>query len=155
MNRPQHAAVESPAPPDEPSRRKIRVDAEDRPRLLIADDDPVVRAVLMVNLIGRFDVVETAYDGESAIDVARRERPDAALIDVGMPAGGGLGATRGIRDVSPQTAVVILSIDGSTQSRDVLTAAGATAYLRKGVPAERIAERLHESIAAHPTEDNR
>jgi two-component system, NarL family, response regulator DesR len=155
MNNPQHATGESPAPPDEPSRRKIMVDAEHRPRLLIADDDPVVRAVLTAQLIDLFDVVGTADDSESAIDVARRERPDAALIDVRMPAGGGLGATRGIRDVSPKTAVVILSIDGSTQSRDVLIAAGAMAYLRKGVPAERIAERLHESIAAHPTQNSR
>jgi DNA-binding NarL/FixJ family response regulator len=154
MNKFQHAAVDSPAPPDEQDRRTV-ANAEIRPSLLIADDDPVVRAVLTAHLTALFDVVGTAEDGQGAIDVARRERPDAALIDVGMPAGGGLGATSGIRDVSPKTAVVILSIDGSTRSRDVLIAAGAMAYLRKGVPVERIAERLHESIAAHPTRENR
>jgi DNA-binding NarL/FixJ family response regulator len=120
---------------------------EPRPRLLIADDDPVVRATLAGSLSSVFDIVGTADDGDSAIELARRERPDAALIDVGMPAGGGLHATRGIREVSPGTAVVILSADESGETFVEFMKAGAMSYLCKGVAPNLIAERLRKSIA--------
>jgi DNA-binding NarL/FixJ family response regulator len=90
-----------------------------------------------------------ADDAESAIDLAGRERPDVALIDVQMPAGGGLHATRGIRAISPETAIVILSSTETDDSVVEFLAAGAMTYLRKGVPVEEIIARLWDAIAAH------
>jgi DNA-binding NarL/FixJ family response regulator len=119
-----------------------------RPRLLVADDDPIVRAVLYAQLDSVFEV-GMADDAESAIDLAGRERPDVALIDVQMPAGGGLHATRGIRAISPETAIVILSSTETDDSVVEFLAAGAMTYLRKGVPVEEIIARLWDAIAAH------
>jgi DNA-binding NarL/FixJ family response regulator len=121
-----------------------------RPRLLIADDEPLVRRALSVQLEGQFNLVAAAEDSDGAIEAARLEQPDIAILDVQMP-GGGLQAALGIREVSPRTAVVILSVDESERSVVQLMDAGAMIYLRKGAPAQVIAERLHQSIAAHHT----
>jgi DNA-binding NarL/FixJ family response regulator len=125
---------------------------ENRPRLVIADDDPVVVMALVAQLKGAFEVVGTAGDGESAVQLVARERPDVALVDLEMPAGGGLHATCGIGEVSPETAVVILSIDEAAHTVLRLLKAGAMTYLRKGTPATELIERLQQSIAAHHSE---
>jgi DNA-binding NarL/FixJ family response regulator len=137
---------------DESPRPLSVVRTANRPRLVLADDDPVVMATLSAQLKGAFDVVGLAHSGESAIQLVARERPDAALLDLQMPAGGGLHATRGIGEVSPETAVVILSIDESADSVLSLLKAGAMTYVRKGTPAKVLIERLEQSIAAHRTE---
>jgi len=93
--------------------------------------------------------VGMAHDAESAIDLAGRERPDVALIDVQMPAGGGLHATRGICAISPETAIVILSSTETDYAVVEFMAAGAMSYMRKGVPVEEIIARLRDAIAAH------
>jgi DNA-binding NarL/FixJ family response regulator len=83
----------------------------DRIRVLIAEDEPGVRDA-MADLVASdpsMDVVGTAADAEEAIEIARARKPDVALVDVKMPAGGGTRATREIRRESPQTQVVALS----------------------------------------------
>jgi two-component system response regulator DesR len=120
-----------------------------RPRLLIADDDPVVQSMLGMTLGEAFDVVGVAVDGEEAVQLARESQPDVALVDVEMPSGGGMRAVRGITEVAPDTAIVVLSGDESDGVVRDLIQAGATAYRRKGTDAREIAESLTESIAAH------
>jgi DNA-binding NarL/FixJ family response regulator len=137
----------SPAPSEDDRARPTVINAQTRPRLLIADDDPVLRATLAGLLSNAFDVVGMAEDGESAVETARRERPDAALVDVEMPAGGGLNATRGIRAASPGTAVVILSADESSETFVACLKAGAMSYVRKGAAPHLIVEQLQESLA--------
>ncbi len=126
--------------------------AGDRPRLVIADDDPVVQSMLSMSLGSRFEVVGAAADGEEAIELARVWQPDAALVDVQMPKGGGLGAVRGIREVAPATAIVMLSGHRSHGVVRELTRAGAIAYRRKGATADALAAALTDSIEAHAAE---
>ena len=66
-----------------------------RARLVIADDDPVVQAMLDMSLGREFEVVGLAADSEQAVELARASQPDAALVDVRMPKGGGLLAVKG------------------------------------------------------------
>jgi DNA-binding NarL/FixJ family response regulator len=122
------------------------------PRLVIADDDPVVQLVLSMSLEREFDVVGVAADGEEAVDLALAMQPDAALIDVEMPKGGGLRAVQGIRQVAPGAAIVILSRYQSHGVVHELTEAGAIAYRRKGVAPDVLAEALTESIKVHLAE---
>lgn len=119
------------------------------PRLMIADDDPVVQSLLDMSLSQEFDVVGLAADGDQAVELAKESQPDAALVDVEMPAGGGLRAVRGIHDVAPETAIVVLSVDESDALVRELIQAGATAYLRKGLGARALSDALMNSIAAH------
>ena len=120
-----------------------------RPRLMIADDDPVVQSMLSVSLSSAFEVVGVAGDSDAAIELARASQPDAAIVDVEMPKGGGLRAVQGIVDAAPDTAIVVLSGDESDRVVRELMHAGAVAYRRKGVAPDVLAESLNESIKAH------
>ena len=71
-------------------------------RLMIADDDPVVRMALCHALSDEFDVVGTAADAVEAIALADRTRPDAAIVDLQMPDGGGLRARARFAAASPR-----------------------------------------------------
>jgi CheY-like chemotaxis protein len=120
-----------------------------RARLVIADDDLVVQSMLGMSLASEFDVVGLAGDGEEAIELVRTYQPDAALLDVRMPKGGGLRAVKGILAVAPDTAIVILSGHRSHGMVRELMQAGAIAYRRKGVAPHLLATALTESIKAH------
>jgi DNA-binding NarL/FixJ family response regulator len=132
--------------------RPTTISAASRPRLVIADDDPLVRSMLDSSLGGEFEIVGVAGDGDHAIELARVNQPDAALLDVRMPRGGGLHAVRGIREVAPATAIVMLSGDRSHGLIDELMRAGAIAYRRKGSSPHVLARALRESIKAHAAE---
>jgi DNA-binding NarL/FixJ family response regulator len=127
--------------------------ADLRPSLLIADDDAVVRATLGAQLRGAFRVIATAANATEAIELATEHRPDAALIDVDMPAGGARSAVPQIAERSPGTCMVILSADESRPVVLELLAAGAIAYVRKGVTGAQITRTLTDALQAkadHP-----
>jgi DNA-binding NarL/FixJ family response regulator len=117
-----------------------------RPSLLIADDDPVLRAVLSNQLQLDFRIVAVASNAIEAIELAQKHRPDAALIDVQMPYGGARQAVPQIATASPETCVVILSVDESRDSVVELLGAGAIAYLRKGRSGEQISKALTDAV---------
>lgn len=102
-----------------------------RARLLIADDDRVVQTALYMQLNRDFEIVGGAYDADEAISLAEEHQPEVAIIDVQMPGGGGLRATREIRARAPGTAIVALSADESDSVVLAMLEAGAMAYLRK------------------------
>jgi DNA-binding NarL/FixJ family response regulator len=120
-----------------------------RPTLLIADDDPVVCSALSMSLETRFEIVAAVEDGERAVTSAAETRPDAAVVDVEMPQGGGSRAVRGIAQSSPGTAIVVLSGDESDAVVRELMQAGAMAYVRKGIPSHELVNTLESSIRAH------
>ena len=102
-------------------------------RILIADDHPVVRDGLSGIFGGAedFEVVGLASDGEEAVELARRLKPDVVLMDLRMPRMDGVTA---IRRLAPQQRILVLTtFDADT---DVLPAieAGATGYLLKDAP---------------------
>jgi DNA-binding NarL/FixJ family response regulator len=118
------------------------------PRVLIADDDSDVRAVLSAQLAPAFDVVATATDTDEAIALAAEHQADIAIVDVQMPGGGGVRATEGIRGAAPATAIVALSADESERVVLDMLRAGAVTYVRKGVGADELAALLRESLRA-------
>jgi len=80
-------------------------------RVLVADDNDHLRDALasLIDSDEELELAAAAADAHEAIELAARERPDVALIDVRMPSGGGLAAARGITARSPQTTIVALS----------------------------------------------
>jgi DNA-binding NarL/FixJ family response regulator len=102
-------------------------------RVLIADDHGIVRSGLRLLLERQPDieVVAEASDGAEARDIAVRERPDLAILDVKMPKLTGLQATREIKAQSPETAVLILSMHDDARYVDEALAAGASGYVVK------------------------
>jgi DNA-binding NarL/FixJ family response regulator len=123
-----------------------------RRRLMVVDDDPVVRSMLSMSLGDEFELVAVAADGEVAIELAKTSQPDAALVDVDMPNGGGLRAVHGILQVAPQAAIVMLSVDGSEGTVRELMRAGAMAYCRKGIAPQALADSLLSSMTLRSIE---
>lgn len=122
--------------------------ADRRPRLLIADDDAVVRSALSMQLASVFDLVTPACDAAEAVALAAEHRPDVAIVDVEMPGGGGVEAARGIAACSPTTAIVALSVDESRAVVLEMLEAGAVTYVRKGVSGSQLVSTLLHCIKA-------
>jgi DNA-binding NarL/FixJ family response regulator len=118
-----------PAPvPQAQSRQRIR--------LLVVDDQPLIRRGLAVMLATEPDieVVGQAGDGAEAIEAVRRDRPDVVLMDLQMPRVGGVAATRTIVGERPETQVVVLTTFDTDELVFDAIRAGAQAYLLKDAP---------------------
>jgi DNA-binding NarL/FixJ family response regulator len=102
-------------------------------RVLIADDHGIVRSGIRLLLERQPDieVIAEAGDGAEARDIAIRERPDLALIDVTMPKLTGLQATREIKEQAPDVAVLILSMHDDERYLFEALKAGASGYVLK------------------------
>lgn len=102
-------------------------------RVLIADDHGIVRSGVRMLLERQEDieVIAEASDGAEARDIAIRERPDLAILDVKMPKLTGLQATREIRDQAPEVAVLILSMYDDDRYLFEALKAGASGYVLK------------------------
>ena len=115
-----------------PSRAPLQ--AQGRLRVLVADDSVVARMTTK-HILERegFDVIE-ATNGEHAIEIAERERPDLLLIDLNMPVMDGFQAIHFLRTHSKMTAlpiIVITAEEGDSVERRVLEL-GANDYIIKG-----------------------
>jgi len=108
--------------------------------VLVADDEPALRGALAELLAheDRVAFVGAAADADEAIALAARERPDVALVDVKMPAGGGPRAAREIQRLSPSTRVIALSAFEDRPTVLEMLRAGAVGYLVKGTATEDI-----------------
>lgn len=116
-------------------------------RVLVADDQDLVRVGLRMILDAQPDieVVGEAADGEEAVALARRLRPDVCLFDVRMPGIDGIEATRRLAgaDVDdPMAVVVITTFDLDEYVHDALKA-GARGFLLKDAGPELLAQAVH------------
>ncbi len=120
----------------------------ERIRVLIADDEESVREALsdLVSSDPSMELVGTAADADQAIALALDRKPDVALIDVKMPAGGGPRAAREIRTGSPQTHVVALSAYEDRRTVLEMLRAGVVGYVLKGTAADEILHTIRRSI---------
>ncbi|GGS86486.1 response regulator [Streptomyces griseoviridis] len=100
-------------------------------RVLVADDNPVVRAGLTALLSGRADitVVAEAADGRQACEAADRHRPDVVLLDVRMPGVDGLAALPYLARIAP---VMMLTYSGEPETVREALRRGAEGYLVHG-----------------------
>src|SRR5215203_2591010 len=112
---------------------------------MIVDDQRLFTKGLsgLVDMLPGFEVVGVAYDGEEAVALCRREEPDVVLMDISMPRMDGISATREIKDLLPQTAVVILT--GHEEDEHVFEGikAGAQGYLLKDSDPEDLSRAIH------------
>jgi DNA-binding NarL/FixJ family response regulator len=117
-------------------------------RLLVADDDPLIRMVLAA-VAGReptLELIAEAEDAGQAIELVARHRPDVVLLDVEMPDGGGLRAATEIRERHPDVRVVALSADESPRARRRMAEAGAAGYVVKGAAPDEIVRALRGAL---------
>jgi DNA-binding NarL/FixJ family response regulator len=113
-------------------------------RVLVADDQRVVREGLemLLRLLPGIDVVGSAADGEEAVALAGRLRPDVVLMDLGMPHCDGVEATRRLRERQPGTHVLVLTTYADDRSVVAALRAGARGFLTKDAGADQIEQAL-------------
>ena len=102
-------------------------------RILLADDHELVRRGIrgLLRARGGWKVVGEAVNGREAVEKTTKLKPDVAIIDISMPDLDGLQATRQIREATPNTEVVILSMHESDQMVRRVLEAGALGYVLK------------------------
>ncbi|MEV7627467.1 response regulator transcription factor [Actinoplanes sp. NPDC089786] len=119
-------------------------------RVLIADDQGIVRAGLSTILNGQPDieVVGQAPDGREAVALARQLRPDVCLFDIRMPHLDGIEATRllaGPHVTEPIAVVVITTFDTDEYIHGALKA-GARGFLLKGTEPDQLIRAIHAAV---------
>ena len=110
-----------------------------RPRLLLADDHPIVGEGLKRLLEEDFDIVALVEDGAALLAEARRLRPDVILADISMPGLNGIEALTRIRQEDPAAKVLILSMhQNPAYARRALEAGAAGYVVKHAAPAELV-----------------
>ena len=115
-------------------------------RVLVVDDQALVREGLMTLLEAVPDitpVAAAAADGEEAVALSARHRPDVVLMDLRMPRLDGVEATRRIREAQPETEIVVLTTHADDDSILDALRAGARGYLTKDAGIVEIARAVH------------
>jgi DNA-binding NarL/FixJ family response regulator len=117
-------------------------------RLLIVDDHPVVRDGLRGIFVGdaEFEVVGEASNGDDAVELADRLRPDVILMDLRMPGGDGASAIRALAASGNPARVLVLTTYDTDSDVGPAIEAGATGYLLKDSPRDAL---LRAVRAAH------
>ena len=112
--------------------------AEEKPSILVVDDDEVYRNRLARAFVDRGYDVRTAHDFDSAVALATTDSPELAVVDLKMPGKSGLELVKALREIDPATKIVVLTGYGSIATAIDAVRLGATYYLSKPADADDI-----------------
>lgn len=113
-------------------------------RVLLIDDHALFREGLASLLNGQGDIRVVGEGGsvKEAIDLARNLKPDLILLDISLPDGSGIGATREILAELPQTKIVCLTVHEDNENLFSAMRSGAKGYLLKNIPVSKLLSAL-------------
>jgi two-component system, NarL family, response regulator LiaR len=122
-------------------------------RLIIVDDHAVVRSGLSAFLLAYDDLelVGQARDGQEALSLCLKEKPDVVLMDLLMPVMDGVTATKAIREQCPDTQILALTSFAEQERVQAALKAGAIGYLLKNVSAEELVSAIRSAASGKPT----
>ena len=116
---------------------------------MIVDDNDMMRSILRAMLRGEeYEVIGEARNGNIAVDMADRLKPDIVCLDVMMPEKDGLEALSEIKAARPETEIVMITSNADPDTVQESITHGASAYIIKPFNAARILDTL-EKVAAH------
>ncbi|MEU1400936.1 response regulator transcription factor [Streptomyces sp. NPDC005728] len=121
-------------------------------RLLLVDDDPLVRAglALMMGGAGDIEIVGEAADGAEVEDAVQRTRPDVVLMDIRMPTVDGLTATQRLRARADAPEVVVLTTFHADEQVLHALRAGAAGFVLKDTAPAEIVDAVRRVVAGEP-----
>ncbi len=117
-------------------------------KLLIADDEEGVRSLVRMTLnVDSYEILE-AKDGNEALEVARRERPDIVLLDVMMPGQSGVEVCRALKAdrATAGTSIILLTAKAQEEDRAEGLAAGADDYFTKPFSPLGLIAKVEEAL---------
>ncbi len=121
--------------------------------ILLVDDHDVVRRGFRAyfEALGEFEVVAEAENGDEAVRLAEMHIPNIVLMDLVMPGMNGVDATRGVKDVSPRTQIVVLTSYHDDEHIFPALQAGAISYVLKDFRMEEVAEAVRRAAVGEAT----
>jgi two-component system, OmpR family, KDP operon response regulator KdpE len=114
-------------------------------RILIVDDEPQIRRVMMTSLAANGYQAFEARSGEAALTALRENAPDLILLDLNMPGMGGMAACREIRAIS-EVAIIVLSVRDGEKDKIAALDAGADDYLTKPFSVNELLARIRANL---------
>jgi len=117
-----------------------------RPRVVVVDDHALFRAGVIAELGDRVDVVGSAEDVSTAIEVIGATRPDVVLLDVHLPGGDGAAVMEGLRGID-EVRYLALSVSDAADDVIALVRAGARGYVTKSITADELCDAV-DRVAA-------
>jgi DNA-binding NarL/FixJ family response regulator len=118
-------------------------------RVFVVEDQTKILKNQLKLLEGHPDlaIVGTALSGETALEDVARLKPDVLLLDLGLPRMSGIDVTRAVKASMPQVEILIFTIFDEEDKVLEAVQAGASGYLLKGTPAEKMIEAIKEVSA--------
>jgi two-component system, OmpR family, KDP operon response regulator KdpE len=114
-------------------------------RVLVVDDEAPILRALATNLRARGYTVDAAASGEEALDLAARHRPDAVILDLGLPGMSGIEVVAGLRGWTALP-IIILSARGAEHDKVAALDAGADDYVTKPFGMDELLARLRAAL---------
>ncbi|MBI4776757.1 MAG: response regulator transcription factor [Deltaproteobacteria bacterium] len=116
--------------------------------IIVADDHTIVRQGLstMLEMEPGFKVIGQASNGLESVNMVERLQPDIVIMDIAMPILNGIDATRRIKQISPETKVIILSMHSHDRFINELFRIGASGYLLKNSTGPDVIKAIHAAL---------
>ena len=121
----------------------------DQKTILIADDEQLVRQLIRATLRNISLRILEAADGGEALALARRERPDLLLLDVGLPGVDGYAVCRALKSDPETAAITVIMLTARAQRKDQERGlgSGADAYLTKPFRPQELLQDVQKALA--------
>jgi len=118
-------------------------------RVLIAEDQAMVRGALasLLSLEDDIEVVAEIERGNLVLEAARRAEPDVALLDIELPGMSGIEGVRRLKQRFPSIQILMLTVFADNDHVFEAICAGASGYLLKDTPPDRLTEAVRELVA--------
>jgi len=116
------------------------------PRVMLADDHTILLEAFRKLLESDFQVVGTVPDGRALLDLAPDLKPDAVVVDVGMPLMNGLEAGLRLKELMPSVKIIFLTMNEDPELAVKAMRSGASGYLLKSSAASELTRAIHMAL---------
>ncbi len=122
----------------------------DKITILLVDDEDHIRAFVRALLrhAGNYRVIE-ARDGEEGVSLFESEKPDAVMMDINMPLMDGVAALWKMREIDDKAVIIMLTAKATEYAVRECLHAGASNFIRKDTPKEKVMELVKATLAEH------
>ncbi|HSE59593.1 MAG TPA: response regulator transcription factor [Nitrospiraceae bacterium] len=120
-----------------------------KPRVLLADDHTLMLGGLTKLLEPWCEIVGSVTDGRALVEAAAHSHPDLAVVDISMPLLNGIEAAQRVKEVSPETKVIFVSMHDATAYVQAAFKAGASGYLLKRSATDELEQAIRTVLAGN------